>query len=539
MRRVTVNLTQDTLGYIFSFLSLESRRIVEQVCCGFCNASINNTHLIEILTISYSTRSEYLNTIITRQGIHALKKLKMLIYDVNLILLIAKICKNLTHLCIMYDYLTWCKSKIIRRFLKDGNKLQYIELDIRAEHINNIAKNIAKCKKLKCIKIYQCKHNINSHGFQYLLKCPLIEFIFIRHAKLYDRDFENISNKWKALKYFNIEASNITDKGFEFISKCNLECIELYGNVTDVGFKYICGAANIMSNTVGVTNTINIIPGTCGTIKRICLNSCNNLTDGVFKFIPNSIESIILNRCFITDKGLRHIFERCRLKEVNISICEKLTDYGFENIPNSIEKIKLSELRNINLYSIFSRCIELKHVSLSYTHNNFSLEILQGPTALNYNSQLVPPVGVSNIYSNLTHTACGVQHIESITISSMYMKDDKVNDIFTKFTGIKQLILCSCLSLTIKGFENISKCIKLEKIIIYSCSDMKKSWLEYIVDNCLSLKSISIGEFKFKITKKIIQKCKKLDIKFSIMNNGLYTSSFMSYNYVSRTCDVS
>lgn len=406
------NLTYDTLEYIFSFLPLKSRYIVEQVCRDWRNASILGIYLIKTLIIYHT---QYINTIITRHFamvqcknsltnttcfMRNLKKLK--IKNDNVLEIISTNCKNITYLDISTK-----TPEILCNFFINGNKLQYVKLKIPYNAEKNYKTgfiSISNCINLKYIIL-----NTHLICFTSLLECSLLEFIEII-SPLHDKDFKDISIKCPKLKHLDISGDNITDIGYEYISKCSLECLILNTcNITNIGLNYIF---------IG-----------CTKLKKFYISTyCEHTIDIGFKLIPACIEYIKLDLCDITNVGLRYIFERCNLKKITIRGCYKLTDKVFRHI-NCIESIKLSHLNitDLGLLYIFNKCYEnLKFINISFcddiTDNGF---------------KYIPNC------------------IENITLLKLNITNITFKYIFNKFTMLKQITLGYCCNITREGLDYV------------------------------------------------------------------------------------
>ena len=228
------------------------------------------------------------------------------------------------------------------------------------------------------------------------------------------------------------------------ITKCYLlQSIDLFHcNITDTGLQYIFDR--------------------CIVLKKIRVWYCYNVTDIGFKSISNSIESIILFCSNITDITLEYIFTKCfKLKYFRIISSNNLTCAGFKHISkdNCIECIDISRFkkRYINISHIFSKCTNLKEISIYYCKN----------------------IVLKNI--------CNCAMLKSVNINYCNIMD--------------------------KDLNNISKCPALENFSISGCDDITLLGLNFIIDNCKMLKYIYTNNY----ISTVKQKCKYLNITYECL----------------------
>ena len=191
------------------------------------------------------------------------------------------------------------------------------------------------------------------------------------------------------------------------------------------------------------------------------LGILNGITDITLGYISGCImlQSIKLEQCSITDKGLNYIFTSCKLlKHIDISGSTKLTNEGFKNIGKNIKSIKLEKCNITDIGYITFRCTGLEYIELILCDN----------------------VKFNNM--------CRCEMLKNIYIS--YCKAITSND----------LLLIS------------TQAIILERFSISLCN-VYKYGIKYIIDNCLKLKYIYIYgcRVRFRCFKK---QCKKLNIKY-------------------------
>ena len=454
-------LSQDSLGFIFSYLSINSRHTTERVCRRWKSVSTKSTNLIKTLTIDEDTNMKYIDVILARKGIGGLKSLQLSINDTpaphtlpvaalrqttfnssvlpicnaasathsstrdTILRRVSVSCKNLK--CLKLDSCTTVDFDSLINIIKNGN-LRYITLNTWSYYV---LENISiYCKKLEYILIKSC---IDSEGFNFIIQCEKLKSIRLFITTLCDEDFKDISSKCKELKYLEI-SKGISDVGVGYISQLRFlkAFYTHYDYITSEGFRCINECTELIKLGLSMVNYVNL------------------------SSISSNIESIRFCGCGITDAELDYIFQKCNLQKIILTCCESLSDEGFKNIPINVKFLSInncSGITSMGLKNILKKCTELKEI------------------------HIVNCVGIKVL-------------------------------IFERNTSIEEIIIREC-DLN-NGLRDIVKCVNLKRLYIARCNVSTRE-MENIVDNCRNLKYIYARIYN--VENNFIKECKLMNIE--------------------------
>lgn len=310
-------LTNNILEFIFSYLPLKDRRMVMRVSKKWYNAATTGNNLLESLTID-DTDKKYLKTILTSNSvISCLKKIRVLTNDDEILLLIVKNYKNLTHFAFDVN----CPyPHYIDDILKNNTKLQYIHIYPKVNE--DIIQIISSCMNLKYISL---EFLYNFKDLKSLISGKSLEFINILRFYPLDRDFINIFTDCPYLKHLGM-----------------LE------RITDVALGYISG---------------------CIFLRSIVLCNCEITDKGINKIFINckKLKRITLINCSITDIAIQSITSKCIELEFIKLLCKNVK---FNNM-NSCAMLKeiilenCDDIDNNDLLIISKQAIALENFSIS------------------------------------------------------------------------------------------------------------------------------------------------------------------------------
>ena len=444
-----MSLTQDTLGYIFSHLSLYNRRVVERVCKPWRNASVLSMYLAISLTIS-EINNMYINAIIARSGLCCLKKIvfnnvyiQQLVnnenleyidinFDINFVINL----EDLEYIDINFDINFVINLEDLNNIFKRG-KLRGIKIKTTQNHtiwnhqsINDSIKYIFNCKELKYF-IMSTGDCINNIGLNAILTCRNLKILKLNSTKIFDDDLKDISIKCPLLEEITLLEYGLTNVGVGYIAECKkLKSIKILIRFISDGLKYL---------------------SRCVDLKHISLINCEDLCYSKFKHFNNQLTSIKLN-CVLSSDGLQHIFTNFnKLKKIKLTANSSNFTLNMD-IP-SVEYIKLQQC-NIRFNCIMN-IANLRKIYITYCNVFYDEDI-----RCNYS-------------------------IEEFRLFNIDVNDEQVK----------------CI---------VGKCINLKQLYIINCRYITQHSLEFIIKKCSELKTIFIGLNI--LDDKFLQRCKMLKI---------------------------
>ena len=378
---VEAGMNQDTLGYIFSYLSLKDRYIVERVCQEWRTTSALSMHLKKSLTIDNTINIHYIHSIFTRNGIHCLKEINLLIKDDAMMPRFMykddKIVPCVSTLpqaaCVSTLPQAACVSTLPQAACVYTKK--YTAQYWSARSPNDILLLISLyCKNLKRFSliddrlflsepIWECSvdniYNINLvHIFKNNKNLQRITLIaVVSHINLI---MESISNCID-LEYIVIKLSlDINFIEFKFLLLCKkLKYIKVrYTNLNDEDFKIIATQCLSLEH-ITVTSDITDV-GLCNMVKSI------------------SLKSIELYQCHITNAGLNYMFNNNNLVKIHIHRCYCITKNGLYNIDKCTALTELiigSNWINNSIQNI-AKCKTLERLTINSVNNDDNIKII-------------------------------------------------------------------------------------------------------------------------------------------------------------------
>ena len=457
-----MSLTQDTLGYIFSHLSLTNRRVVERVCKPWCKASTFSTHLVKSLTIN-SIDEQYITTILKKNGMRCLRKITLnCVYSPQLINI-----ANLEYLNIIFNKIfdinfedltdIFIKGKLRGIKIKTLKirlywNMYYVDSYAICKDINNCIKNISNCEELKYIMCYTGNY-INSIGLNAILTCRNLKSIRLNVRHIYEEDLKDISSKCSLLENITLLDYYFTDIAIGYIAECKkLKSIKICIKHIGKGLEYLAKCINL---------------------KHISLLDCDDLDYKKFKHV-SLIESITLDNCIPT------------YNDATINCDTIFTTTGLQLIftcCNKLKKIKLisPSCRSIILPTIYFTLDTIIPNSLEYI-------ILQ-----NYNINFDRVINLTNL-KKINIIKCHIQW-QRATLCQYSIEEFKLCNVDINNDSIKYIV---------------GNCVNLRKFCIMGYNCLTQVGLEYIIEKCNRLTEIFIGNII--VNDEFMRRCKELGI---------------------------
>lgn len=240
------------------------------------------------------------------------------------------------------------------------NTIYLNELPSLTDHcIQNITR---ECKTLRVLSLLHSSI-ITDSSMKFIASSRKLQVLKIEgNNRLTDASVKTLVRLSPDIRYlYFVDMQRITDMSLKILSQCrNLQVLNLADCVrlSDTGVRYLVeGFSAAKLRELNLTNCIRVsdvsllrISQKCHSLAYVNFSYCEHITDAGVELISNidSLISIDLSGCNITDSGVIALANNPNFKDIIISECCSVTNTGIQKLVSQVKDLETFDIAHVD-----------------------------------------------------------------------------------------------------------------------------------------------------------------------------------------------